>query len=113
MVFTVSAGNSGDPCEHEHYDLQLSGVLATDLGLPAIYGDGEFLAFPDKQSLVLNEFILPPGESVTIDLLWNEFGSAPPDDLDLLLYCDVGGNGLDPSDLVGDLQTTSTDLQCG
>jgi subtilisin family serine protease len=97
-VFTLSAGNSGDACEHEHYDLVLSGVSAN----PPF---GEFLSFPDKLDPIFNEFVLPAGEGVVIRLQWNAFGSPPQDDLDLVLSCDLGG-GLVQVD-------GSFDMQCG
>jgi subtilisin family serine protease len=110
MVFTVSAGNSGDRCEHEHYDFVRSGISPGG-------SFGEFQFFPDKLDPILNEFILPQGEGVQIGLQWNAFGGPPPDDFDLLLACDLDGDGLDlfdPDDFdPKDPAHFSGDFQCG
>jgi len=105
MVFTVSAGNSGDACEHEHYDFVQSGISPGGLF-------GDFQSFPDKLDVTLNEFTLPQGQSVTIQLLWNAFAGSPADDFDLVLACDLNGNGLDVLD-PGDQADGSFDIQCG
>jgi len=94
----VASGNSGSPCEHEHYPFRPSAVEAG--------GEyGVFQSFPGKSDPILNEFILPVNQSIVIDLIWNHWDTTPVDDFDLILECNLGF-GLEVVD-------ASTDSQCG
>ena len=98
VVWSVSAGNAGDPCEHESYTWRPSGV---NVGAPY----GQFQSFPQKTVPILNEFVLPAGFVHLLQLTWNAWDAPPTDDLDLFYFCDFGAGY--------EFVAESIDEQCG
>ena len=120
-LWVSSAGNEGDPCNHEHYPARTTGVEA---GAPY----GQFVSFPKNANPILNEFVLDAGQSHLLALTWNAWNDPPSDDYDLFYFCDFGSgyetvsmsldaqcgaSGTIPFEAVGIINGTGGPLPCG
>lgn len=120
ILWAVSAGNVGDPCDHENF-----GWIPAPGGTAPPYGS--FQGFPKRQDPVLNEFVLPPGQFHALGLAWNAWDGDVPDDYDLFYFCDFGvglqvvdsslavqcgTSGATPTEVVAYFNETSHYLDC-